>query len=86
MPGAVTEAESPMENFKLTIAVGVAVLVYKDIRVTVEQKDLDSPFSFEFIVDGKTVRRMTKTKSLHTVARYVRARVDQELQNKKPAG
>jgi hypothetical protein len=61
-----------MENFELTIAVGVVVLVYKDTRITVLQKDLDSPFSFEFTLDGNAVHRKTKTKALHTVARLVR--------------
>jgi hypothetical protein len=85
-----------MENLELTIAVGAAILVYNDVRITVWQKDLDSPFSFEFVLDGKTVRRKTRTNNLVTVARHVRARVDQELRryrksrakgpNKKPAG
>jgi hypothetical protein len=85
-----------MENLELTIAVGAAILVYKSVRITVWQKDLDSPFSFEFVLDGRTIRRKTRTSQLVTVARHVRARVDQELRtrrkprakkdNKKPAG
>jgi hypothetical protein len=75
--------ESPMENLELRIAIGAAVLIYKNVRITVWQKDLDSPFSFEFSLDGKNIRRSTRTKSLHTVARYVRARVDQELRKRR---
>jgi hypothetical protein len=40
-----------MGNFELTIAVGAAILVYKSVRIAVWQKDLDSPFSFEFVLD-----------------------------------
>lgn len=72
-----------MENVELTIAVGVVIFRYRGVEITACQKDLDSPFGFEFILDGKTIRRKTKTKSLHTVARYVRARVDQERQKRR---
>jgi hypothetical protein len=68
-----------MENLELTIAIGAAVLIYKSVRIAVWQRDLDSPFTFEFSLDGKTTRRKTKTKSLYTVARHARTRVDQEL-------
>jgi hypothetical protein len=64
-----------MENLELTIAVGAAILIYRHVEITVWQKDLDSPFSFEFTHDGKTVRSKTRTKALATVARLVRARV-----------
>jgi hypothetical protein len=68
---------------ELTIAVGAAILIYRRVRITVWQKDLDSPFTFEFTLDGKTTRRKTKTKSLHTVARYARTRVDHELRRRR---
>jgi hypothetical protein len=55
-----------MENLELTIAVGAAILVYKSVRITVWQKDLDSPFSFEFVLDGRTIRRKTRTSQLVT--------------------
>jgi hypothetical protein len=74
---------SSMENLELTIAVGAAVIIYRHVEITVWQKDLDSPFSFEFSLDGKTTRRKTKTKSLHTVARHARTRVDQELRKRR---
>ena len=43
-----------MENIELTIVVGTAILIYKRVEITVWQKDLDSPFSFEFALDGKS--------------------------------
>jgi len=49
------------------------------VEISVWQKDLDSPFSFEFTLGGKTIRYKTRTSSLKTAARRVRARVDQEL-------
>jgi hypothetical protein len=57
-----------MENLELTIAVGAAILVYKSVEIFVWQKDLDSPFSFEFVLDGKTIRRKTRTNQLAIVA------------------
>jgi hypothetical protein len=72
-----------MENVELTIAVGAAILIYKRLEITVWQENHESPFSFEFAVDGKSVRRKTKTRSLHTAARHVRARVDQELRKRR---
>jgi hypothetical protein len=72
-----------MDNVELTIAVGAAILVYGRVEITVWQRDLDSPFTFEFSLDGKTTRRKTKTKSLHTVARHARTRVDQELRKRR---
>jgi hypothetical protein len=68
-----------MENIELTIEVGAAILIYRGVEITVWQKDLDSPFSFEFELHGRTVRCKTRTSSLKTMARRVRARVDQEL-------
>jgi len=35
-----------MENVELTIAVGVVILIYRRVEITVWQKDLDSPFDF----------------------------------------
>jgi hypothetical protein len=64
---------------------GAAVLIYKSIEISVWQKDLDSPFSFEFVLDGKTIRRKTRTNQLATVARHVRACVDQELRKRRHA-
>jgi hypothetical protein len=42
-----------METVELTIAVGTAILIYKRAEITVWQEDLDSPFSFEFTLDGR---------------------------------
>jgi hypothetical protein len=81
--GAVIQAGISMENLELTIAIGAAVLIYKSVRITVWQKDLDSAFTFEFSLDGKTIRRKTKTKSLRTVARLARTRVDRELRERR---
>jgi hypothetical protein len=60
---------SSMENLELTIAVGAAVIIYRHVEITVWQKDLDSPFSFEFSLDGKTTRRRIKNQ----VASYRRS-------------
>ena len=44
---------------ELTVAVGAAILTYRRVEITVWQKDLDSPFSFEFELHARTVRRKT---------------------------
>jgi hypothetical protein len=69
---------------ELTVAVGAAILTYRRVEITVWQKDLDSPFSFEFELHGRTVRCRTRTRLLNTAARHVRARVDQELRDRRP--
>ena len=72
-----------MENVELTIAVGAAILIYRRVEIMVWQKDLDSPFSFEFTLDGNAVRCRTRTRLLATAARHVRTRVDQELRKRR---
>ena len=68
-----------MENVRLTIAVGVARLIYRRAAITVWQENHESPFSFEFTLAGKTIRGKTRTRLLATAARRVLDRVDLEL-------
>jgi uncharacterized metal-binding protein len=72
-----------MENLELTIAVGAAIFIYRRVEITVWQEGRDGPFSFEFTLDGATIRCKTKTMALETVARRVRLRVDQELRKRR---
>jgi hypothetical protein len=53
------------------------------VEISVWQKDLDSPFSFEFTLGGETVRCRTRTRLLAIAARHVRDRVNQELRKRK---
>jgi hypothetical protein len=72
-----------VKNLELTFAVGAAILINRRVEIAVWQENYKSPFSFEFALDGKNIRRKTKTKALETVAHHARARVDHELRKRR---
>jgi hypothetical protein len=53
------------------------------VEIRVWQEKHESPFNFEFALEDKTIRGETRTKALATAARHVRARVDQELRERR---
>jgi hypothetical protein len=53
-----------MEKVRLTIAIGTAILIYRRVEITVWQEERDGPFSFEFTLNGETIRCKIKTRAL----------------------
>ena len=70
-----------MENIELTIAVGRPDLQARGNHSLAERPR--QPLHLRVSLEGKTTRRKTKTKSLHTVARHARTLVDRELRKRR---
>ena len=58
-----------MENVELTIAVGVVILIYRRVEITVWQKDLDRPLHLRVL----TRRQDHTPQDQNQVATYRRA-------------